>query len=154
MPVTSAVITLKPDGAGSAGDHVRAVKAGRSEAADLLVVPVGADGALAVDETLDSVLGVSPVDVVAAAQLSGAAGQVASAVAKLGDAVLRVLFVGVGDRSASDLRRAGGADVDAPDKTCDVSPLVPPGAQYLGRRRGDRLRDRIRHQAATQLADR
>src|SRR5215472_2738719 len=108
MPVMSAVTTLKPDGVGSAGDYLRAVEAGRCESADMLAVAVGAGGAVAADETLESVLGVSPADIIAAAQLSGTAGQVASAVARLGELVLRVLFVGVGDRSAGDLRKAGG----------------------------------------------
>jgi leucyl aminopeptidase len=108
MPVTSAVTSLKPGGVGSAGDYLRAVEAGRCEPADLLVVAVEAGGTVAVDETLDSVLGVSSAEVVAAARLSGEVGEATSTVAKLGDAVVRVLFVGVGDRSASELRKAGG----------------------------------------------
>ena len=108
MPITTAVTLLHTDGVGSAGDYLRAVEAGRCDSVDLLAVAVGAGGAVAVDETLDAVLGVSLAEVVAAAQLSGKPGQATSAVAKLGDAVLRVMFVGVGDRSASDLRKAGG----------------------------------------------
>ena len=108
MPVTSALTTLHTDGAGTAGDYLRAVQAGRCEPAEQLVVAVGSGGGVALDETLDSVLGVTSAEVVAAAQLSGKAGQLTSVVAKLGDAVLRVLFVGVGDRSARELRKAGG----------------------------------------------
>src|SRR6185437_14400608 len=108
MPVTSAVTTLNLDGVGSAGAYLRAVEAGRCEQADVLVVAVGAGGAVAADETLESVLGVRLADVVAAAQLSGKAGQVTSTIARLDGAVLRVSLVGVGHRSASELRRAGG----------------------------------------------
>jgi leucyl aminopeptidase len=108
MPITSALTSLHLDGVGTAGEYLRAVEAGRCEPADQVVIAVGTGSAVAVDERLDSVLGVSPAEVVAAAQLSGKAGQVISAVGKLGDAVLRVLFVGVGDRSASELRKAGG----------------------------------------------
>jgi leucyl aminopeptidase len=108
MPVTSAVTSLNLAGVGSAADYVGAVKAGRCGAAEMLVVAVGAGGAIDVDETLDSVLGVSPAEVVEAAQLSGKAGQLTSAVARLDEALLRVLFVGVGHRSASELRKAGG----------------------------------------------
>ena len=108
MPVTTAVTTLSTGVASSAGDYLRAVQAGRFEWADLLVVAVGSGGAVAIDETLDSLLGVSLADVAAATRLSGRAGQTASTVATMGDTVLRVVFVGVGDRSASDLRKAGG----------------------------------------------
>jgi len=108
MPVTTAVTTLSTGVASSAGDYLRSVQAGRFERADLLVVAVGSGGAVAIDETLDSLLGVSLADIVAATRLSGRAGQTASTVATMGDAVLRVVFVGVGDRSASDLRKAGG----------------------------------------------
>lgn len=108
MPVTSAVTTLNTGGVGSAGDYLRAVKAGRCESADLLAVAVGSGSAVANDATLDSLLGISQADIVAAAQLSGTAGQTVSTVAAMGDAVLRVVFVSVGDRSASELRKAGG----------------------------------------------
>ena len=108
MPVTCGVTALSLDAVGSAGEFLRAVKAGGCESADLLIVAVGAGGAVAVDETLDSVLGVSAREVVAAAQLNGKAGESTSVVAKLGEALLRVAFVGVADRSASALRRAGG----------------------------------------------
>lgn len=108
MPVTSAVTTLNTGGADSAGYYLRAVKAGRCELADLLAVAVGSGVAVANDETLDSLLGVSQADIAAAAQLSGTAGQTVSTVATMDGAVLRVVFVGVGDRSVSDLRKAGG----------------------------------------------
>jgi leucyl aminopeptidase len=107
MPLTSVVTKLRLDGIGSAGDYLRAVKAGRCESADLVAVPVGAGGVVTVDETLDSALGVSAAEVVAAGQLTGKAGQATSVVAKLGETVIRVVFVGVADRSASALRRAG-----------------------------------------------
>ena len=41
-------------------------------------------------------------------QLTGKAGQAAQTVAKVGDALVRVVFLGVADRSVGALRRAGG----------------------------------------------
>jgi leucyl aminopeptidase len=108
VPVTCAVTALSLDGVGSAGDYLRAVSAGRCESADVVVVAVGAGGDVAADETLDSVLGVSGADVSASAQLTGKAGQTASTVAKLDDRLLRMILLGVADRSPAALRKAGG----------------------------------------------
>ena len=44
----------------------------------------------------------------AAAALTGKAGQAAQTVAKVGDSLARVVFLGVADRSVGALRRAGG----------------------------------------------
>jgi leucyl aminopeptidase len=108
MPVTSAVAALRGTGLNSVGDFLRAVISGERESADVVVVAVGADGAIAADETLDQCLGYLAADVVSAAHLTGKAGQVAKAVARVGETLIRVVFLGTGDASPAALRRAGG----------------------------------------------
>ncbi len=106
MPVTTTVTALT--GPATVGDYLKSVGAGTGEVADLIVVGVGADGEVAADTELAAALGVSAADVVAAYQLTGKAGQVAHAVAKVSERSVRVTFIGVGGRSAAELRRAGG----------------------------------------------
>jgi leucyl aminopeptidase len=108
MPVTSAVTALRGTGLNSVGDFLRAVIAGDREPADLVVVTVRSGGAIAADETLDQCLGYEATEVAAAAQLTGKAGQLAKAVARVGETLIRVVFLGVGDASPGALRRAGG----------------------------------------------
>jgi leucyl aminopeptidase len=138
MPVTSAVSALNLEAVGSAGDYLRAVQAGRCEPADLVIVAVDAGGKVAADDALDSVLGVSAADVAASAQLTGKAGQTASAVAKLGGKVFRVVLAGVADRSAGALRKAGG----------EVARLVRPGEEAVA----DIVADLPSDQAILQLS--
>lgn len=106
MPVTTTVTAL--GGLATVGDYLRAASAGSGELADLLVVAVGAGGEVAADSDLDVALGASAADVVATYQLTGKPGQVAHVVAKVGERLVRVAFIGVGGRSAAELRRAGG----------------------------------------------
>ncbi len=108
MPVTCEVRVAGPDEPGSAGGYLLAGSKGNQEPADLLVVAVGQGGEVAADETLDSVLGASAADVIATSRLTGKAGQSASAVARHNGTLTRVLFLGVGTRSAAALRRSGG----------------------------------------------
>jgi len=132
MPVTSTVTALSLPGAQTIGDYLGAIgagsgevsgrepgigEAGSSELADVLVVGVALGGEAAADETLDSVLGTGASAFVSIAQLTGKAGQAAQTVGKLGEALIRVIFLGVADRSAGALRRAGG----------DLGRLVRPG---------------------------
>jgi len=122
MPVTSTVTALSLPGAQTIGGYLRAIAAGGGEAsgsepADVLAVGVALGGDVAADENLDSVLGTGAAAFVTAAQLTGKAGQSAQTVGKLGDALIRVIFLGVADRSAGALRRAGG----------DLGRLVRPG---------------------------
>src|SRR6266702_2271396 len=67
-----------------------------------------AGGEVAADAGLDALLPAGADDVVKAARQTGKAGQVAHAVARAGQATVRIAFVGVGDRSPGELRRAGG----------------------------------------------
>ncbi|MGN6792931.1 MAG: leucyl aminopeptidase [Streptosporangiaceae bacterium] len=108
MPVISTVTPLSGAGLRTAGDCLRAIGAGSLDACDLMAVPVEADGEIAADQALDEILAVSAADAVKAAQLSGRAGQSAQAVARAGSATIRIVFLGVGDRSPRALRRAGG----------------------------------------------
>ncbi|HEY3902821.1 MAG TPA: leucyl aminopeptidase [Streptosporangiaceae bacterium] len=123
MPVTSDVTVLSlpsseglsgSEGQGSVagsptiGEYLRAIEAGDGESADVLVVGVGQDGEVSADETLDSALGTGAAAFIAATALTGKAGQAAQTVAKVGEALARVVFLGVADRSAGALRRAGG----------------------------------------------
>ncbi len=108
MPVICEVAVAGPDEPRSAGAYLLARSKGAQEPADLLVVAVGQGGEVAADEALDSVLGASAADVVTTLQLTGRAGQTASAVARHDGALARVVFLGLGNRSAAALRKAGG----------------------------------------------
>jgi leucyl aminopeptidase len=108
MPAIGSVTALRRADVGTAGDYLRAAGAGGLELADLVAVPVGSGGEIAQDAGLDELLPVEPAEVVKAAQQTGKAGQVAHAVAKVDGAVVRIAFLGVGDRSPRELRKAGG----------------------------------------------
>ncbi len=108
MPVISTVSPLGGAGLGTAGDYLRAAAAGRFELPDLVVIPVGADGEVPADAALDLLLPVPAAEVARAVQLNGKAGQLAQTAAGAGDTTVRIVLLGVGDRSASALRRAGG----------------------------------------------
>jgi leucyl aminopeptidase len=108
MPVISTVTPLSGPGLRTAGDCLRAIRAGNLDACDLMAVPVEADGAVTADQALDELLEVRADDFVKAADLTGKAGQSAQAVARAGSATIRVIFLGVDDRSPRALRRAGG----------------------------------------------
>ncbi|HEX7994335.1 MAG TPA: M17 family peptidase N-terminal domain-containing protein, partial [Streptosporangiaceae bacterium] len=105
----------------TAGDCLRAISAGSLDPGDLLAVPVEADGAIAADQTLDEFLAVRAGDVVKAAQHSGGPGHVAQAMAQAGTAAIKIIFLGVGDRSPRSLRRAGG----------ELGRMLRPGAHAL-----------------------
>jgi len=108
MPVIGTVTALSRADLGTAGSYLRAAGAGELELADLVAVPVAAGGEVAADAGLDALLAAGAAEVVKAAQQTGKAGQVAHAVAKVGQATVRIALVGVGDRSPGELRRAGG----------------------------------------------
>ena len=108
MPVIGTVTALSRADLGTAGSYLRAAGAGELELAELVAVPVAAGGEVAADAGLDALLPAGAAEVVRAAQQTGKAGQVAHAVAKVGQATVRIAFVGVGDRSPGELRRAGG----------------------------------------------
>jgi leucyl aminopeptidase len=121
MPVVSTVTPLSGVGLRTAGDCLRAIGAGSVDACDLLIIPVEAGGEVAADEALDAVLAVPAADFVAAMRLSGKSGQSAQAAARGGEATVRIVFLGVGDRSPRALRRAGG----------EVGRMLQPGERAL-----------------------
>ena len=108
MPVISSVTSLGLDGPVTAGEFLRAVDAGRAEPAELVAVPVAAGGEVEADEALDALLAVPAAEIVASGRMSGKAGQSVPAAVRTGGIAVRVVFLGVGDRSAASLRRAGG----------------------------------------------
>jgi leucyl aminopeptidase len=108
MPVISAIRPLGGADFGTAGEYLRAAASGRFELPDLVAIPVGADGEVPADAALDLLLPVPAAEVVRAVQLNGKAGQLTQTVARAGDSTVRIVLLGVGDRSARALRRAGG----------------------------------------------
>jgi leucyl aminopeptidase len=108
MPLIGTVTALRRADLGTAGAYLHAAANGGIELADLVVAPVGAGGSIAADAALDTLLPAGAAETVSAAQLTGKAGQVAQVAARVGDATVRIVFLGVGDRSPSALRRAGG----------------------------------------------
>src|ERR1700684_1955446 len=108
MPIACGVTLLSGAGLSTAGAYLASVADGSSQAADIVAVAVDPGGQIAAGSGLEEYLPVSAAEVVAAYQLTGKAGQVAQTVARAGQAAVRVVFLGVGDRSARALRRAGG----------------------------------------------
>jgi leucyl aminopeptidase len=106
LPITTTVTALS--GIATVGDYLKAVSAGQGEPVDLVVVAVGAGGEVAADASLEAALGIRAADVVAAYQLTGKPGQVAHVVVRVAERAVRVAFIGVGSRSAAELRRSGG----------------------------------------------
>src|SRR5260221_5740859 len=108
MPLSSSVTPLRGTGLSAAGDCLRAMAAGSLDICDLVIVPVGSGGGITADQELDNLLGLPALDVIKAARLTGAAGQTAQEMARLGQSTVRVVFLGVGDMSPRALRKAGG----------------------------------------------
>jgi hypothetical protein len=121
MPALGTVTSLVRDDLATAGDFLRAMRAGECDPADIVVVPVSAGGEVVTDAALDAALAIPAKDLVAAADLTGKAGQHVQAAVRLGDATVRVVFIGVADRSAAALRRAGG----------EVGRLLRPGERVV-----------------------
>src|SRR5215468_10351132 len=108
MPIASTVTALSGPGLRTAGDCLGAIAAGGMDGCDLVIVPVEPGGGVGADEALDALLAAPAADVVRAAQLSGKAGQSAQSAIRVGESTIRVVFLGMGDRSQRALRRAGG----------------------------------------------
>jgi leucyl aminopeptidase len=108
MPVSTSVAPLRGVGLSTAGDCLRAMAAGTLDICDLVIVPVRSEGGIPADQELDNLLRLPAAEVIKAAQLTGAAGQSTQEVARLGQSVVRVVFLGVEDMSPRALRKAGG----------------------------------------------
>ena len=107
MPLASHVTLLRGAGLRPAGDYFAAAADGAGGPAEIVAVAVDHGGRLAADASLDAVLPARAAEVIAAYRLTGKAGEIAETMALLGPAAVRVVFLGVGDRSARSLRRAG-----------------------------------------------
>jgi len=80
---------------------------GHADPPDLVAVPVRADDLEQDRPELDPFLPVGAAAVIAAAEMTGKAGEVAEVAARLGEHVSRVAFLGIGDGSPRALGRAG-----------------------------------------------
>ena len=111
MPIDIHVTLLpaagQPEGPGPLGAYLSAVADGSADAPDLIAVPVRQDSARQDQPDLAPFLPAGSAAITAAAQLTGKAGEVAEATARLGAGAGRVLFLGTGDGSPRALRRAG-----------------------------------------------
>ena len=111
MPIDIYVTLLPAEGraesAGLLGDYLSAVADGSADAPGLIAVPVRPDTAQQDWPDLDPLLPAGSAAVIAAAALTGKAGEVAEAAVRLGASSSRLLFLGLGDGSPRALRRAG-----------------------------------------------
>jgi leucyl aminopeptidase len=98
-------LTAAPAPAGvSLAAHLAAETAAAGDGADIVVAVQGAQAA-----GLDPYLGSPAADVLAACDATGKAGEVTPVVMRAGDKPRRLLFVGLGDESIADMRKAGAA---------------------------------------------
>ena len=116
MPVKARVTVAPAAGLEPLADYLAEASREAAAAPALIAVPVRSpDGASpgpvpgAGASSLDGYLGVSVAQVLAAAELTGRAGETTQSVIRLGTAACTVLFLGVGDASPEALRRAGAA---------------------------------------------
>jgi leucyl aminopeptidase len=111
LPIDIQVTLLPAEGraqvAGLLGNYLGAVADGNADAPDLIAVPVRPDAARQDRPDLDPLLPGGSAAVIAAAEMTGKAGEIAEAPIRLGAGSGRVLFLGTGDSSPRALRRAG-----------------------------------------------
>ncbi len=107
MPTDLHVTLLPAAGPRLLSDYLSAVADGQADPPDLLAVPVRADDLQRGRPELDPFLPAGAAAVIAAAEMTGQAGEIAEAPAQLGAHASRVAFLGVGDGSPRALRRAG-----------------------------------------------
>jgi leucyl aminopeptidase len=112
LPIDIHVTLLTADDPASAGAYLSAVARGAVAAPDLIAVPVAPGDLGASWHDVDPFLPGGSAVALAAAELTGRAGESAEAPAQLGTGQAgtgdtRILFVGTGDGSLSALRRAG-----------------------------------------------
>ncbi len=107
MPTDLHVTLLPAAGPRLLSAYLSAVAAGQAEPPDLIAVPVQAGQLQQGRPELDPFLPAGSAAVIAAAELTGKAGEVAEAAVRLGASDSRVAFLGIGDGSPRALRRAG-----------------------------------------------
>jgi leucyl aminopeptidase len=116
LPVKARVTVAPAAGLKPLADYLAEAGLGTSATLALIAVPVrspegSSQGPVpgAGASSLDPYLGVSAAQIIASAELTGRAGETTQTVIRLGTEACTVLFLGVGDGSAGDLRRAGAA---------------------------------------------
>jgi leucyl aminopeptidase len=122
LPLTVGTSLLSQLGAPPLDAHLEAILAGEVEPEDLIAVTVESGGSVRASPQLDAVLPVAAAQLVAASSHTGKPGEISESAFQNRGRVVRVLFVGVGDRSDRALRRAG-AELGrrcAADKTAAV----------------------------------
>ena len=107
MPTDLHVTLLPAAGPRLLSAYLAAVADGHADPPDLVAVPVRADDLEQDRPELDPFLPVGAAAVIAAAEMTGKAGEVAEVAARLGEHVSRVAFLGIGDGSPRALGRAG-----------------------------------------------
>jgi leucyl aminopeptidase len=107
LPTDLTVTLLPAAGPRLLSAYLSAVADNRADPPDLVAVPVKADDLLRDWPELDPFLPVGGAAVIAAAEMTGRAGEVAETAVRLGAHASRVAFVGIGDGSPRALRRAG-----------------------------------------------
>jgi leucyl aminopeptidase len=107
LPLTIGASLLPRLGAPPLEAHLSAIAAGEAEPPDLIAVAVEGGGSISASAQLDALLPVSAAQLIEACGHSGQPGELAESAFMLAGHVVRVLFLGVGDRSGLALRRAG-----------------------------------------------
>lgn len=107
MPLTIGASLLPRLGESPLETYLSAILAGQSEPPDIVAVPVAAGGELPACAKLDELLPVSAHDLIESSADSGKPGEVAESAFIAAGHVVRVIFLGIGDRSGQALRRAG-----------------------------------------------
>jgi leucyl aminopeptidase len=98
---------LPPFGPNPLEAYISAITAGEAEPADLIAVGVQDGGSPRACAPLDALLPANASRLAEAYGHSGKPGEVAESAIFVADHVVRILLLGVGDRSAAALRRAG-----------------------------------------------
>jgi leucyl aminopeptidase len=129
LPISTDVVLLPGASQRPLGAYISSLASGEADPADFLVVPVDPGksakaaglaestdaagpglaerGGPSVDPALEGLLPASIADTIAAFELTGRAGEVTQVLAAIEGQPMRVLLLGMGDRSPRSLRRAG-----------------------------------------------
>ncbi len=107
MPTDLHVTLLPAAGPRLLSTYLAAVADGHADPPDLVAVPVRADDLRQDRPELDPFLPAGSAAVIAAAGMTGKAGEVAETTVRVGSHTSRVAFLGLGDGSPRALRRAG-----------------------------------------------
>jgi leucyl aminopeptidase len=104
LPIDIRLTAIPAPAGGPLAAHLAAVTGGADDGEDIAVAVQGAEAA-----GLDPYLGGPVADVLAACGATGKAGDVTPVAMRAGDKPRRLLLLGLGDKSAADMRKAGAA---------------------------------------------